>query len=60
MTTISIAPYAEQMKSWPQTGRHILAHFDENTIIVYQAYRPSIGRFAIENGFFGGDFKYTR
>jgi hypothetical protein len=52
--------YAEQMKCWPQTGRHILAQFDDETIIVYQAYRPSIGRFAVENGRFGGDFKYSR
>jgi hypothetical protein len=48
------------MKCWPQTGQHILAQFDEDTIIVYQAYRPSIGRFAVENGYFGGDFKYSR
>src|SRR5262245_29715448 len=54
------APYAEQMNRWPQTGRHILAQFDDETIIVYQAYRPSIGRFAVENGFFGGDFSYSR
>jgi hypothetical protein len=57
---LAVAPYAEQMKCWPQTGQHILAHFDEDTIIVYQAYLPSIGRFAIENGYFGGDFKYSR
>ncbi len=57
---LPVAPYAEQMKCWPQTGQHILAHFDEDTIIVYQAYRPSIGRFAIENVYFGGDFKYSR
>src|SRR5262249_15231057 len=43
-----------------QTGRHILAQFDEDTIIVYQAYSPSIGQFAVENGYFGGDFKYSR
>ncbi len=48
------------MKCWPQTGQHIIAQFDEDTIIVYQAYRPSIGRFAVENGSFGGDFKYSR
>jgi hypothetical protein len=58
--TLATASYAEQMKCWPQTGQHILAQFDEDTIIVYQAYRPSIGRFAVENGYFGGDFKYSR
>jgi hypothetical protein len=59
-TLLATAPYAEQMKDWPQTGQHILAQFDDKTIIVYQAYRPGIGRFAVENGFFGGDFKYSR
>jgi hypothetical protein len=52
--------YAEQMKRWPQTGRHILAQFDDDTIIVYQAYRPEIGKFAVEKGYFGGAFKYSR
>ena len=28
--------------SWPAEGRHILASFDESTIIVYQAYCPEI------------------
>src|SRR3974390_2633751 len=58
--TLATASYAEQSKCWPQTGQHILAQFDDDTIIVYQAYRPSIGRFAVENGYFGGDFKYSR
>jgi hypothetical protein len=52
--------YADQIQRWPQTGRHILAHYDDESIIVYQAYRPEIGRFAAEHGHFGGDFKYTR
>ena len=57
---IPVASYAEQSQQWPQTGRHILAHFDDETIIVYQAYRPEIGHFAAEHGYFGGEFKYTR
>src|SRR4051812_45645080 len=57
---ISTASYIEQSKSWPQSGKHILAHFDADTIVVYQAYRPSIGHFAAKNGFFGGEFKMSR
>jgi hypothetical protein len=53
-------PYAEQVKVWPKAGRHILAQFDHETVIVYQAYRESIGRFAVEHGRFGGDFSYSR
>src|ERR1700679_2645599 len=45
---------------WPSSGRHILAHFDEQTIIVYQAYSASIALFAIRNGYFGGEFSYNR
>jgi hypothetical protein len=57
---LATAPYTEQMQSWPESGRHILAQFNDETIIVYQAYGPSIGRFAVANGNFGGDFKYSR
>ena len=62
MTKIHLASasYAEQLKHWPTTGRHILAQFDDDTIVVYQAYSPAIGQFAVANGYFGGAFKYSR
>ncbi|MEO8611336.1 MAG: DUF4291 domain-containing protein [Chloroflexota bacterium] len=47
-------PYLTQNERWPQTGRHILAQFDDDSVVVYQAYRPSIGHFAAKNGYFGG------
>ncbi|HVG44203.1 MAG TPA: DUF4291 domain-containing protein [Longimicrobium sp.] len=53
-------PYSEQVEVWPKEGRHILAQYDDDTIIVYQAYRPTIGRYAAEHGAFGGDFSYSR
>lgn len=53
-------PYLEQARGWPREGRHILAHFDDDSIVVYQAYRPSIGRLAAAHGSFGGDFSYSR
>lgn len=54
-------PYIEQASRWPANGRHILAHYDEATVIVYQAYRPEIARYAIEHGRFGGDaFSWSR
>ena len=52
--------YLEQLKTWEQTGKHILAQYDDNSIIVYQAYRPSIAEYAIKHQKFGGDFKLTR
>ncbi|MBD0306852.1 MAG: DUF4291 domain-containing protein [Microcoleus sp. T1-bin1] len=53
-------PYLNQASKWPKTGRHILAQFDEHTVVVYQAYRPAIGHFAAENGYFGGEFSLNR
>jgi len=46
--------YVEQQSRWPREGRHILAQFDAETIVVYQAYRPGIARYAVANGHFGG------
>ena len=53
-------PYLNQASNWPKTGRHILAQFDDDTVVVYQAYRPAIGIFAAENGYFGGEFSLNR
>lgn len=50
----------EQQSEWPQSGRHILAHFDDTGIVVYQAYRPAIADFAVKHQRFGGEFSYTR
>jgi hypothetical protein len=52
--------YLEQSKCWPSAGRHILAQYDAETVVVYQAYRPSIGQFAVQNQRFGGDFSFNR
>lgn len=53
-------PYSEQVAVWPKEGSHILAQFDAETIVVYQAYNAAIGRYAAEHGAFGGDFLYSR
>lgn len=54
-------PFLEQSLKWPARGQQILAHFDESSIIVYQAYRPSIGHYAIDNQRLGGpDFSLSR
>jgi len=55
-----VEKYKEQAEQWPQEGRHILAQFDDETVVVYQAYKPSIGLYAAKNGYFGGDFSYSR
>ena len=47
--------YIEQKTRLPKIGRYILAQFDEEGVIVYQAYRPAIGNFAATHGYFSGD-----
>ncbi len=58
---LDIERYADQVLRWPTYGEHILAQYDDASVVVYQAYRPSIGRYAIEHGYFGGpDFSFDR
>jgi len=53
--------YLEQAARWPRAGRHILAHWDESSVIVYQAYRPAIAHWALAHGQFGGpQFSFSR
>jgi len=50
-----------QRARWPQSGQHILAHHDTESVIVYQAYRPAIGEYAIRYGWLDGpDFSLSR
>lgn len=53
-------PYRAQAARWPAEGRHVLAQYDADTVVVYQAYAPAIGRFAADHGTFGGAFSYER
>lgn len=59
-SSLPTASYLEQLASWPTSGRHILAHFDDDTIVVYQAYSPTIARDALAQGRFGLGFSYSR
>ena len=56
---IKTEPYFTQAARWPADGRHILANHDTDTILVYQAYRPSIAACAVLTRTFGGEFDYT-
>ncbi|MFZ5637426.1 MAG: DUF4291 domain-containing protein [Pseudomonadota bacterium] len=57
---MTIEKYAQQQAHWPHSGRHILAQYDDTSIIVYQAYRPAIAEYAVEHQRFGGEFSYNR
>ena len=52
--------YLSQLERWPKNGQHIMAQYDADSVVVYQAYKPSIGHFAAANGYFGGDFSFSR
>jgi Domain of unknown function (DUF4291) len=53
--------HVRQRLEWPAEGRHILAHYDDATVVVYQAYRPSIAQHVLTHGRFGGsDFAFAR
>ena len=54
-----IEPYLEQVSRLPKSGRRIIAQFDEESVVVYQAYRSAIGN-AATHGYFGGEFKLDR
>ena len=51
MKTIKYKNYLETV---PNQGRHILAQQDDDTLLVYQAFRPAIADYAIKNQKFGG------
>lgn len=58
--SVKIARCSQQASAWPRQGRHILAQYDDETMLVYQAYNPKIGRYALRHQHFGGDFSYGR
>jgi hypothetical protein len=60
MSRLHVEPYASQSERLPRSGRHILAQFDDEAIVVYQAFRPAIGHWAAEHGRFGGEFSFAR
>ena len=45
----------------PVSGQYIIGHQNEEEIVVYQAYKPSIAAFAVNNQILGGsEFSYNR
>jgi len=52
---VRTSKYHELVSSWPTAGRHILAHYDDQSILVYQAYNNSIADAALKAGNFHSD-----
>ena len=60
LPNLTIEKYTDQRARWPETGKVILAQHDDQSVIVYQAYNQSIGRYAGEHGKFGAEFSLSR
>jgi hypothetical protein len=59
--SLTLEAYTAQAARWPAEGRHILAQYDERSVVVYQAFCPAIGRWAVEHGRLGeGGFSFDR
>lgn len=55
------ANYLKQKVTWPKDGKHILAQYNDDSIIVYQAFKPSIAEYAVKHQKFGGEeFSFSR
>lgn len=52
--------YEDQLAHWPTSGKHVMAQFDDETVVVYQAYKPKIGHHTAKHGKFGGGFSFER
>ena len=50
---LNLTPYTEQRNRLPRTGTVILAQYNKDSVIVYQAYRPAIGLYAAKHKHFG-------
>lgn len=58
---IHLTKYILQKENWPKEGRHILAQYDSKSVIVYQAFKPEIAKYAVQHQKFGGpEFSYSR
>lgn len=54
MEEIITERYKDQVQRWPPRGKHILAQYTEDAVLVYQAFNREIAQYAVENNKFGG------
>jgi hypothetical protein len=49
-TKLKLEPWPIQKADhWPKTGKHILAQYTDESIVVYQAFTKLIADYAVEN-----------
>ncbi|WP_212648364.1 DUF4291 family protein [Deinococcus hopiensis] len=52
--------FPQQTVRRPDEGRHILAQFGAESVVVHQVYRSATGHFAARYGRFGGKYSFAR
>lgn len=58
---LALQPYHQALAALPSSGRHIVAYQYDDQLVVYQAYKPGIARYAVENQQLGGpEFSLNR
>lgn len=61
MTSLDLAPFAELDGDWAKAGRVVLAQFDTDAVVVYQAFHPETAAYAVAHQRLGGPrFSFTR
>jgi len=54
VTAWKLESYADQRARWPRKGKVILAQYDDESVVVYQAFNEAIASYAVEHQRFGG------
>ncbi len=52
--TLETEGYLAASQRWPAEGKVILAQFDEDSVVVYQAYNSAIAAYAVQQQRFDG------
>ena len=60
MKPLKLIPFDDAIDLRPTQTRMVTAQYDEEGIIVYQAYNDAIADYVLEHKQFGGDFKLGR
>eukprot|EP00727_Mastigamoeba_balamuthi_P011480 m51a1_g6955 hypothetical protein (210) ;mRNA; f:55864-56493 len=51
---VEVASYRAQREGWPRSGRHIMAQYTDDAVLVYQSYNRDIAAWAVAHGRFLG------
>lgn len=58
---LQLESYIEHERHLPRVGKFIIAQFDHDSIVIYQAFKDSIAAYAVANQRFGGeDYEFNR